>query len=94
MSRVVDKIYDTHRILEVNSIKTLWMSSIAVLGACLIALLLHAFITNVYTKRDLIKMEFNFKDLTVCHSKFPSGLEHENSRCLNYSRMPSKFRNS
>jgi hypothetical protein len=82
MSRVVDEIYDTHRILEVNSIKTLWMFRVAVLGACIIALLLHALITNVYIKRDLIKVEFNFKDPTVCHLKFPLGL-HENSRCLN-----------
>jgi hypothetical protein len=62
MRRVAVEIYDTHKILEVNSSKTLWMSSIAVLGACLIALLLHALITNVYIKRGLIKMEFNFKD--------------------------------
>jgi hypothetical protein len=61
MRRVADEIYDSHRILEVNSSKTLWMSSIAVLGACLTALLLHALITNVYIKRGLIKMEFNLK---------------------------------
>jgi hypothetical protein len=82
MRRVADEIYDTHRILEVNSSKTLWMSSIDILGACLIASLLHTLITNVYIKRGLIKVEFNFKHPTVCHLKFPSGL-HENSRCLN-----------